>query len=140
MAGGQPVSLRNLRAVRALTEEYDVPFFLDATRISENTVFVKDREPRYAGWPLPDLIREIARWSDGAVFSSKKDHFVPIGGFLALNDDGLAERARELAVVYEGFPRTTTGSRGTTWRLSHRGSRSRPTRRSCATTSGRSRF
>ncbi len=104
MAGGQPFSLENLHEVRALTHEYGVPFILDATRISENALFIKDREPGYATWSLPAIIREIALLADGAVFSSKKDHFVPIGGFLALNDDALAERARELVVVYEGFP------------------------------------
>jgi tyrosine phenol-lyase len=104
MAGGQPFSIENLRGVRELTRQYGVPFILDATRISENAVFVKDREPRWADRSLPEIIRAIAAESDGAVFSSKKDHFVPIGGFLALNDDELAERARELVVVYEGFP------------------------------------
>jgi tyrosine phenol-lyase len=104
MAGGQPFSIANLAAVRELTRAYGVPLFLDATRISENAVFVKDREPGWADRSLPELIRAIADLSDGAVFSSKKDHFVPIGGVLALNDDDLAERARELVVVYEGFP------------------------------------
>jgi tyrosine phenol-lyase len=104
MAGGQPFSVENLRGVRALTQEYGVPFVLDATRVSENAVFVKDREPGYERRSLPEIIREIAGLSDGAVFSSKKDHFVPIGGFLALNDDNLAERAREQLVLYEGFP------------------------------------
>ena len=104
MAGGQPFSLENLRAVRALTRAHGVPLILDATRISENAVFVKDREPGYEHWPLQRVIREIADQVDGAVFSSKKDHFVPIGGFVAVNDDELAERLRELVVVYEGFP------------------------------------
>ena len=104
MAGGQPFSIENLRAVRAVTREFGVPLILDATRISENAVFVRDREPGYAHWTLPAIIREIALLSDGAVFSSKKDHFVPIGGFLALGDDAVAERARELVVIYEGFP------------------------------------
>jgi tyrosine phenol-lyase len=104
MSGGQPFSVDNLAAVRKLTQRYRVPFVLDATRISENAVFVKDRERGYASVPFPAVIRELASLSDGAVFSSKKDHFVPIGGFLALNDDALAERARELVVVYEGFP------------------------------------
>ena len=90
MAGGQPFSIENLRGVRELTRQYGVPFILDATRISENAVFVKDREPRWANRSLPEIIRAIADESDGAVFSSKKDHFVPIGGFLALNDDPLA--------------------------------------------------
>jgi tyrosine phenol-lyase len=103
-AGGQPVSVANLQGVRELTRAHGVPLILDATRISENAVFVKDREPGYADWSLRAVISELARLSDGAVFSSKKDHFVPIGGFLALDDDGLAERARELVVVYEGFP------------------------------------
>lgn len=104
MAGGQPVSVANLAAVRELTTAHGVRLILDATRLSENAVFVKDRETRYAGWSLPALIAQLAGLADGAVFSSKKDHFVPIGGFLALDDDALAERARELVVVYEGFP------------------------------------
>jgi len=103
MAGGQPFSLDNLRAVRALATEYGVPLILDATRLSENAVFVKDREPGLADRSLRSLILELSSLADGAVFSSKKDHFVPIGGFLALNDDTLAERAREVLVVYEGF-------------------------------------
>ena len=104
MAGGQPFSVENLAEVHRLTREHGVPLILDATRLSENAVFVKDREPGWSTWPLPRIIRAIADLSDGAIFSSKKDHFVPIGGFLAVNDDDLAERARELVVVYEGFP------------------------------------
>jgi tyrosine phenol-lyase len=104
MAGGQPFSLENLAAVRELTLEHGVPLVLDATRIAENALFVKDREPGHAEQSLPELIRTISELSDAAVFSSKKDHFVPIGGVLAVNDDELAERARELVVVYEGFP------------------------------------
>ena len=104
MAGGQPFSLANLAGVRELTRSYGVPLVLDATRISENALFVKDRESGYAERPLAEVIARIAELSDAAVFSSKKDHFVPIGGLLAVNDDGLAERARELVVVYEGFP------------------------------------
>lgn len=103
MAGGQPFSLENLHAVRELTRRHAVPLILDATRISENALFVKEREPGQGGRSLPDLIREMADLSDGAVFSSKKDHFVPIGGMLCLNDDDLTQRARELLVVYEGF-------------------------------------
>ena len=104
MAGGQPFSLENLRAVRALTRELDVPFYLDATRSSENAVFIAEREPGQAERPLHEILHEIASLCDGAVFSSKKDHFVPIGGFLATDDDDVARRARELVVVYEGFP------------------------------------
>ncbi len=104
MAGGQPFSIDNLAEVHRLAHNHGVPLILDATRISENAVFVKDREYGWSTWPLPEIIRAIAELSDGAIFSSKKDHFVPIGGLLAVNDDGFAERARELVVVYEGFP------------------------------------
>jgi len=104
MSGGQPFSIENLTHVRALTHEYGVPFILDATRSSENALFVKRREHGYAQRSLPDIVRLIADLSDGAIFSSKKDHFVPIGGLVAVNDDTLAEKLRELVVVYEGFP------------------------------------
>jgi tyrosine phenol-lyase len=104
MAGGQPFSIANLEGVRELTRAHGVPLVLDATRISENALFVKDREEGCGAASLPELIRRIAGLSDVAVFSSKKDHFVPIGGVLAVNDDDLAERAREEVVIYEGFP------------------------------------
>jgi tyrosine phenol-lyase len=104
MAGGQPFSIENLVEVRALTLDYGVPFILDATRSSENALFVKRREDGYAQRPLPEIVKLMADLSDGAIFSSKKDHFVPIGGLVAVNDDRLAERLRELVVVYEGFP------------------------------------
>jgi tyrosine phenol-lyase len=104
MAGGQPFSIDNLAAVRELTQRYHVPFILDATRISENALFVKEREPGHGDRSLPELVRLIADHADGAIFSSKKDHFVPIGGFVAVNDVELAKRLREQVVVYEGFP------------------------------------
>ncbi|HVS86273.1 MAG TPA: tryptophanase [Gaiellaceae bacterium] len=104
MSGGQPFSIENLAEVRAVTLDHGVPFILDATRSSENALFVKRREHGYAQRTLPELIKLIADLSDGAVFSSKKDHFVPIGGLVAVNDDLLAEKLRELVVVYEGFP------------------------------------
>ena len=104
MAGGQPFSIENVAAVRELTSRHGVPFLLDATRISENALFVKEREPGYEERSLPTLIRLIADHADGAIFSSKKDHFVPIGGFVAVNDVELAQRLREHVVVFEGFP------------------------------------
>ena len=104
MAGGQPFSIENLAAVRELTSRHGVPFLLDATRISENALFVKEREPGYEERSLAALIRLIADHADGAIFSSKKDHFVPIGGFVAVNDVELAQRLREHVVVFEGFP------------------------------------
>jgi tyrosine phenol-lyase len=104
MAGGQPFSIGNLVRVRALTRDYGVPLILDATRSSENALFVKRRELGFANATLPEIIRLIADHSDGAVFSSKKDHFVPIGGLVAVNDPDVAAKLRELVVVYEGFP------------------------------------
>jgi tyrosine phenol-lyase len=104
MAGGQPFSIANLEGVRELTRAHGVPLVLDATRISENALFVKDREEGCSQASLTELIRRITELSDAAVFSSKKDHFVPIGGVLAVNEDELAERAREEVVIYEGFP------------------------------------
>jgi tyrosine phenol-lyase len=104
MAGGQPFSIENLAAVRELTRRHGVPFILDATRISENALFAKEREPGFGERSLADLIRLIADHADGAIFSSKKDHYVPIGGLVAVNDPELAQRLRENVVVYEGFP------------------------------------
>jgi tyrosine phenol-lyase len=104
MAGGQPFSLENVAAVHALARAHGVPLILDATRLAENALYVKDRERHCAERSLAELVRLITAQSDGAIFSSKKDHFVPIGGVLALNDDDLAQQARETVVVYEGFP------------------------------------
>jgi len=104
MAGGQPFSIANLAEVRALTLDYGIPLMLDATRSSENALFVKRREEGYGRRSLADIVKLIADLSDGAIFSSKKDHFVPIGGLAAVNSDRLAEQLRELVVVYEGFP------------------------------------
>src|SRR5579859_1977516 len=104
MAGGQPFSIENLSQVRSLTLEHGVPLILDATRSSENALFVKRREDGYAQRTLPEIVRVMTDLSDGAIFSSKKDHFVPIGGFVAVQNDRLAEQLRELVVVYEGFP------------------------------------
>jgi tyrosine phenol-lyase len=104
MAGGQPFSVENLAAVSELAHRHGLPFVLDATRISENALFVKRREPGFAERSLADLIRLVAGYADGAIFSSKKDHFVPIGGLVAVNDVELARKLREQVVVYEGFP------------------------------------
>jgi tyrosine phenol-lyase len=104
MAGGQPFSIENLVEVRSVTLDYGVPLILDATRSSENALFVKRRESGFGHYTLAEIVKLVADLSDGAIFSSKKDHFVPIGGLVAVNDDDLAERLRELVVVYEGFP------------------------------------
>jgi tyrosine phenol-lyase len=103
MAGGQPVSLENVRAVSALCRRRGVPVFLDATRAVENAYFIKLREPGHAHRTISEILLELCSLTDGCTNSAKKDCLVNIGGFLAVNDPELAERARNLVVVYEGL-------------------------------------
>lgn len=103
MAGGQPISLENLRAVRALTQRHGVRVMLDATRAVENAYFIQQREPGYAQHSVAAILLEMCALSDGCTMSGKKDSLVNTGGWLALNDATLHEEASNLVVVYEGL-------------------------------------
>jgi tryptophanase len=102
--GGQPVSLANIRGVSELCRRYDVPFFLDACRFAENAWFIHEREEGQSERDIGDIVREISSLADGMTMSAKKDPFGNIGGWLALDDDELAEKCRNMLILTEGFP------------------------------------
>ena len=103
MAGGQPISLENLKAVRDLTSKHGIKIIHDMTRVAENAYFIQQKEKGYSDKSIKDIVFEICSLTDGATMSAKKDALVNIGGFLALNDYDLFEEARNLVVVYEGL-------------------------------------
>ncbi len=103
MAGGQPVSMANIRAVRELADKYGRRIMLDATRAVENCYFIQQREPGYQSKPVAEILKEFCSYTDGCTMSGKKDALVNIGGWLACNDDELFEEARNMVVVYEGL-------------------------------------
>jgi tyrosine phenol-lyase len=103
MAGGQPISMANLRAVYKLSQHHKIKVVLDATRAMENAFFIKQRETEFTNNTIKEILLEMCSYSDGATMSGKKDLLVNIGGFLALNDDDLFEEARNMVVIYEGL-------------------------------------
>ena len=102
-AGGQPVSMENLRAVREVADKHRLPLILDAARIAENAFFIKDKEPGYQQHTIPEIVREMCSLSDGCVMSCKKDGLVNIGGFVGINDDALYEEMQSLTLMWEGY-------------------------------------
>jgi tyrosine phenol-lyase len=103
MAGGQPISMANMKAVYALAQRYGSRVILDATRVAENAWFIQQREEGYSHRTIAEIVRELCSYSDGCTMSAKKDPLANIGGFLALNDPDLAAAAANLLVVYEGL-------------------------------------
>jgi tyrosine phenol-lyase len=103
MAGGQPVSMANARALRALCHRYGIPIYLDATRMVENAFFIQEREEGYGDKSVAAILKEFCSLTDGAWMSAKKDHLVNIGGWLAVNDRDLFDELRNMVVVYEGL-------------------------------------
>lgn len=103
MAGGQPVSMANLKELRAFCTKHGIRIILDATRAVENAWFIKTRERGYESRTIAEILKEMCSYSDGCTMSGKKDLLVNIGGFLAVNDKEVFEEARNMVVVYEGL-------------------------------------
>lgn len=103
MAGGQPISMKNLKELRAYTRKHGIRIIHDMTRVAENAYFIQQREKGYTQKKLKEIVKEICSLTDGATMSAKKDALVNIGGFLATNDRDVFEEARNLVVVYEGL-------------------------------------
>jgi tyrosine phenol-lyase len=103
MAGGQPISMHNLKELQAFAKKHGIRIIHDMTRVAENAHFIQQREKGYHDKPIRKIVKEICSLTDGATMSAKKDALVNIGGFLAINDRNVFEEARNLVVVYEGL-------------------------------------
>ena len=103
MAGGQPVSMANVRALRSWADHNGIRLYLDATRMVENCFFIQEREAGYADKSIAAILQEFCSYTDGAWMSAKKDNLVNIGGWLAVNHEDVFDMARNLVVVYEGL-------------------------------------
>ncbi|MCW1832290.1 tyrosine phenol-lyase [Pantoea ananatis] len=104
LAGGQPVSMANMRAVHEMASTYGIKIYYDATRCVENAYFIKEQEAGYENVSMKDIVHEMFSYADGCTMSGKKDCLVNIGGFLCMNDEEMFSAAKELVVVYEGMP------------------------------------
>ncbi len=102
--GGQPVSMANVKAVRAVCDRFALPLYIDACRFAENAWFIREREAGYAQTPAREIARELFSYADGCTMSAKKDGLVNIGGFLATNDEALSRQESRLLILTEGFP------------------------------------
>jgi tryptophanase len=102
-AGGQPVSMENVKGVAAIYQEFDIPFIIDACRFAENAFFIKTREPGYQDKSILEIAQEMFSLADGATFSAKKDALVNIGGLLAMNDRELYQATSNELIIREGF-------------------------------------
>lgn len=102
--GGQPVSMQNIRDVKAVCVRHGIPLYIDACRFAENSYFIQLREKEFANKSIPEIAREMFSYADGCTMSAKKDAFANIGGFIALRDEVLALQCRNLLIIIEGFP------------------------------------
>ena len=102
--GGQPVSMQNIKETSEMLRKHDIPFFLDACRFAENAYFIKEREEGYSEMTVRDIAKKMFSYADGCTMSAKKDGLVNMGGFIALNDEKIAEKITNLLILVEGFP------------------------------------
>ena len=103
MAGGQPVSMQNVRALHDYCQKHDIPIYLDATRMVENAFFIQEQEPGFADKSIAEILKEFCSYTDGAWMSAKKDNLVNIGGWVAVNDEALFDELRNMVVIFEGL-------------------------------------